>query len=71
MWSEINRKNNKELMEMLGLNETLGKMAKANGVRWCGHVVRRDDDDDVRKKALMLEVSGQRKRERPRQTWKR
>ena len=55
----MNRKNNEELMEMLGSKKTLHKRAKANGVRWYGHVVRRDDDDDdVLKKALMLEVMG-------------
>ena len=37
-------------------------MAKANGVRWYGHVIRRDDD---MKKAMMMEVNGKRKRERP------
>ena len=30
----VNRKNMEELMEMLGLKETLDSMAKANGVRW-------------------------------------
>ena len=30
-------------MEMLGLKETVFQMAKANGVRWYGHVLRRDD----------------------------
>ena len=28
-------------MEMLGLNETAVQMAKVNGVRWYGHVLRR------------------------------
>ena len=28
------RKNNEELMEMLGFKETFHKMAKANGLRW-------------------------------------
>ena len=27
-------------MEMLGLEETLDRMAKANGVRWYGHVIQ-------------------------------
>ena len=63
----VNRKNNEELMEMLGLKETLKKIAKTNGVRWYGHVVRRDDDN-VQKRALMLEANGQQKRGRPKQT---
>ena len=57
-------------MEMLVLKETSDKMAKANEVRWYGHVVRRDDDD-VLKKALMLEVSVQQKRRRSKQIWRR
>ena len=31
------RKNMTELMEMLGLKETLDRMAKANGQRWWKH----------------------------------
>ena len=47
-------------------------MAKANGVRWhgIGHKVRRDDDNFL-KRALMLDVNEQRKRGRPKQTWRR
>ena len=66
----VDRKINEELMETLGLKETLDKMAKVNGVLWYEHVVRRDDDH-VLKKALMLEVNGQRNRERPKQIWRR
>ena len=32
-----------DLMEMLGLKETVVQMAKANGVRWYSHVLKRDD----------------------------
>ena len=53
---------------MLGLKETIEQLATANGVRWYGHVLRRDDDSVLRV-ALNLEVSGKRKRERPRKTW--
>ena len=45
------------------------QMAKANGVRWYGHVLRRDDGDVLRK-ALAFEVKGKRKRGRPKKTWK-
>ena len=65
----VDRKNNEELMKMLGLEEILYKMAKINGVLWHGQVVRRDDDN-VLKKALMLEVNGQRNRGRPKQIWR-
>ena len=56
----VDRKNTEELMEMLGLKETLDRMAKANGVRWYGHVIRREDDNTL-KKSMMMEVNGQRK----------
>ena len=63
----MDRKNMKELKEMLGLEETIDRMAKANGVRWHGHVIRRDDDNML-KNAMMLEVIGKRKRGRPKMT---
>ena len=66
----VDRKNTEDLIKMLGLMETLDKMAQANGVRWYGHVVRRDEES-ILKKAMMLQVNRQRKRGRPKQTWKR
>ena len=54
-------------MEMLGLKETVVQMAKANGVRWYGQVLRRDDGHVLRK-ALELEVKGKRKRGRLKKT---
>ena len=56
----VDRKNTEELMEMLGLKKTLDRMAKANGVRWYGHVIRKEDDN-ILKKAMMMEVNRQRK----------
>ena len=50
-------------MVMLGLKETIDKLAKANGVRWYIHVLRREEDDILRK-ALCFKVKGQRRRER-------
>ena len=44
-------------------------MAKANGVRWYEHVLRRDDGHVLRK-ALEFEVKGKRRRGRPRKMWK-
>ena len=51
----MERRRTKDLMEMLGLKETVVQMAKANGVRWYGHVLRRDDGHVLRK-ALEFEV---------------
>ena len=56
-------------MEMLGLKETVVQMAKANGVRWYGHVLRKDDGHVLRK-ALEFEVRDKRKQGRPKKIWK-
>ena len=64
------RKTTEEQMDMLELKETIDRLATANGVRWYGHVLRRDDDSAWRV-ALNLEVSGKRKRGRPKKTWKK
>ena len=37
------------IMEMLGLKESVVQMVKANGVRWYWHVLRRDDEHVLRK----------------------
>ena len=63
------KKRTEDLMEMLGLKETVVQMAKVNGVRWYGHVLRRDDGHFLTK-ALEFEVKGKRKRGRPKKTWK-
>ena len=54
---------------MLGLKETVVKMAKANGVRWYEHVLRRDDGYVLRK-MLEFEVKDKRKQGQPKKTWK-
>ena len=66
----VGRKTTEEQMDMLGLKETIDRLATANRVRWCGHVLRRDDDSVLRV-ILNLEVSGKRKRGRPKKTWKK
>ena len=65
----MEKKRTEDLMEMLGLKETVVQMVKANGVRWYGHVLWRDDGH-VLGKALEFEVKGKRKRGRPKKTWK-
>ena len=62
----MEKKRTEDLMEMIGLKETVVQMAKANGVRWYGNVLRRDDVHVLRK-ALEFEVRGKRKLGRP---WK-
>ena len=51
----MEKKRTEDLMEMLGLKETAVQIAKANGVRWYGHVLRRDDGHVLRK-ALEFEA---------------
>ena len=57
----MEKKKTEDLMEILGLKETVVQMAKANGVRWYGHVLR---------KALEFEVQVKRKGGRPKKMWK-
>ena len=64
------RKESEELMDRLGLKETADRLAKANGVRWYGHVLRKEKDDALRR-ALAFEVEGSRRRGRPKKTWKK
>ena len=45
----MDKKRTEDLKEMLGLKKTVVQMAKANGVRWYGHVLRRDDGHVLRK----------------------
>ena len=56
----VDGETTEEQMDMLGLKETIHRLATANGVRWYGHVLRRDDDS-VLKVALDLELTGKRK----------
>ena len=54
----MEKKRAEDLMEMLGLKETVVQMAKANGVRWYGYVLGRDDGHVLRK-VFEFEVKGQ------------
>ena len=65
----LEKRRTEDLMEMSGLKEKMVQMAKANRVRWYGHVLRRDDGHVLRK-ALEFEVKGKRKRGQPRRTCK-
>ena len=40
----VDRKTTEEQMDILGLKETIDRLATANGVKWYGHVLRRDED---------------------------
>ena len=60
----MEKKRTEDPMEMLILKETVVQLAKANGLRGYGHVVRRDDGDVLRR-VLEFEVKGKRKRGPP------
>ena len=45
----MDRKSTKGPMSMLGLQDTVDKLARANGVCWCEHVLRKDEDDVLRR----------------------
>ena len=62
------KKLTKDLMQTLDLNETMDQLAKANSVRWYGHVLRKDKNNFLRR-ALDLKVRGTMKRGRPKKTW--
>ena len=52
---------------LLGLNETIDHLAKANSVCWYGHVLQREDGHVLRR-ALDFELEGQRKKEAKKNT---
>ena len=41
----LDRRNSEELMDMLGIKESLDRMAKASSIRWYGHVLRKEDEN--------------------------
>ena len=66
----MDKKSTKHLLQMLDLNETIDQLAKANSVRWYGHVLRKDKNNFLRR-ALDLKVKWTMKRGRPNKTWLR
>ena len=62
------RESSRDLMQMLDLNEAIDQLAKANGVRWYGHVLRKDKNNFLRR-ALDFKVNETMKGGRPKKTW--
>ena len=62
------RRRHEKLMKLLGLNESLKCMARANGVRWYDHVLRREEEHVLRR-ALDFRVEGLKKKGRSKKTW--
>ena len=59
--------SNAELRNRLGIEE-IRDVVRRSRLRWLGHVLRKDEDDWVRK-SMSLEVDGNRGRRRPKLTW--
>ena len=57
----------KRLKEILGLDDIIS-ILQQNMLRWYGHVVRKEDNDWV-KKCMEYEVVGAMSRGRPKKTW--
>ena len=58
----------KELRERLGVDD-IALVLQQNRLRWYGHVLRKEDDDWV-KKCIEYEVKDPRPRGRPKRTWR-
>ena len=58
----------KELRERLGIDD-IALVLQQNRLCWYGHVLRKEDDDRV-KKCMEYEVEGPRPRGRPKRTWR-
>ena len=61
----VDKRNTEKLMDMLILKEAADKLARANGMRWYGHVLSRSKED-VLIKAIIHEVDVKCKQGRPR-----
>ena len=64
----LDRRHSKELMDMLGIKESLDRMARASSIQWYGHVLRKEDKKTI-VEVLKFEVSSS--RGRPKQTSKK
>ena len=62
------RVTSKELRGRLGLDNIISVLQR-NRLRWYGHVLRKEDNDWV-KKCMEYEVEGARSRGRPKKTWR-
>ena len=65
----VDQRNTEKLMDMLGLKEALDKLARANGMRWYGHVLRQPEKD-VLMKVMVHEVDEKCKQGQPKMKWR-
>ena len=50
----VDKRNTEELVDILGLKKATDKLARANSVRWYGHVLR-EPEEDVLMKAMVYD----------------
>ena len=63
------RRNSKQLMQMVGLEEDIVTVVRRSRLRWYGHVLRRDAHVGIRR-VLEFEVEGKMGKGRPRLGWR-
>ena len=61
-------RTNEEIYQQCGENDIV-KFCKLSRMRWEGHVISQDDDDDLSRRVLLSEPGGKRPRGRPRLRW--
>ena len=66
----LDRRNSEELMDKLGIKESLDRMSKASSIHWYGFALRKEDKNVI-VTVLKFEVSGSRGRGIPKQSWKK
>ena len=66
----MDKNSTKDPMQILDFNETIDHLAKAGGVRWYGHALRKNKNNFMRG-ASDLRAKGTRKRDRPSKAWLR
>ena len=57
-----------ELYERMGVEEAIDRVVENRRLQWYGHVLRRDEGENVRR-VLDIEVDGRKKKGRPKKTW--
>ena len=62
------RKRATDLILLLSLNETVDQFDMVNSVHWYGDVLRREDGHVIR---MVLDFEGQKKKGRPKWSWKK
>ena len=65
----LHRKKVKDLIPMMVLNETIDQLAVKNSVHWYGHALR--ENFHVMTRTLGYKIERQKKKGKPKRTWKK